>query len=131
MVPGFKNIKNEVTSHVCYNSLFFILFIRDSQIDSTSTNSKLASCTADCLTGINGIRCYSGASSNKIGFYCFIGDLLTTGSGAMPVMCDVDQSCQVLHTIIHLTLIRHLCLKFKKKITNMCCFFPSLKCCSI
>ena len=54
------------------------------------------------MTGVLSVRCYSGAISNKIGYYCFVGDLYTTGQGAQPIMCDVDQYCQ--NTVVSTTV---------------------------
>jgi hypothetical protein len=62
----------------------------------TSTPSTVTgSCTNTCTnTGYS--VCYTGANSNKIGFLCFVGDMLTQGASQIPVMCNSGHFCQVI-----------------------------------
>ena len=64
---------------------------------STSPATVTASCATYCPSSTSSLNsiCYIGANSNKIGFYCFVGDLYSSGQGGSPIMCNSGYYCQV------------------------------------
>jgi hypothetical protein len=69
----------------------------------TNPSTTTASCTNFCADQASSgyTVCYAGDNSNKVGFFCFVGDMLY--SGGMAVMCNSGYFCQVKY--IRLTLI--------------------------
>ena len=64
---------------------------------STSPATVTASCATYCPSSTSSLNsiCYIGSNSNKIGFYCFVGDLYSSGQGGSPIMCNSGYYCQV------------------------------------